>query len=382
MTATGQTKWDAVRMALTAFLDDQQSAGIGVGLQYFPLIKPNVPDQCANTAACGANGPCQFLQVCNSPNPANQTTCNGNADCPAGVACVRVGACLDPTGTAVACLPAGANFVCNGNPLDPCVPLAGSCLGRDICDAAAYATPAVEVATLPGAAPALVASLSTHMPDGLTPTGAALSGAIAHAQALARANPTHRVAVLLATDGLPSECTPLDIGGISTLASVAAGATPAISTFVIGVFAPAEATDAQTNLDAIAAAGGTGRAFVINTTQNVSQAFVSALNAIRVMGLSCEYKIPAPPSDGGTLDYFRINVAFTASSGQQVTIGNVRNKAACNPTMGGWYYDVDPTTGAVPSTISICEPTCSQLRGDPAGRVDVLLGCQTETIIP
>jgi len=260
------------------------------------------------------------------------------------------------------------------------VPLDGYCGARDLCDGAAYATPAVEVAALPGAANALVASLTQHMPDGLTPTSGALTGAITHAQALAKAS-GHRVVVVLATDGLPSECTPDDIAGVAAIASGALASTPSISTFVIGVFSQDEQADAQMNLDALAAAGGTKQAFVINLAQDVTQAFLSALNAVRTAALSCEFKVPAAAA-GQTLDYTRVNVQYTSGAGQTVTIGNVHDKAACDPRQGGWYYDVDPATGAVPGTISICDTTCTELRADAAGQVEVLLGCKTEYIIP
>jgi len=263
------------------------------------------------------------------------------------------------------------------------VPRSGG-VGRDLCDAASYATPAVEVAPLPGAANALIASLTQHLVDGLTPTAGALSGAIQHAQALARANPTHKLAVLLATDGLPSECTPVDIpgaNGIGAIAAAAYAATPAVATYVIGVFAPDEQADAQANLDALAAAGGTGRAFVINTSQNVSQSFVDALNAVRSSGLACQYMLPAPPADGGQVDYFSVNVQFTSGSGTAVTVGNVKDRASCSATKGGWYYDVDPATGGTPQTISICDTSCTQMKADPAGRIDILLGCKTVIIV-
>ena len=222
------------------------------------------------------------------------------------------------------------------------------------------------------------------MVDGLTPTAGAVSGAIQHAQALARANPTHKVAVLLATDGLPSECTPADItgaGGIASLAAAALAGTPSIATYVIGVFTPDEQAAAQMNLDALAAAGGTGSAFVINTSQNVSQSFVDALNSVRSSGLSCQYMLPAATGDGGQLDYFSVNVQFTPGTGSPVTVGNVKDRASCSPTRGGWYYDVDPSTGATPQTISICDASGEQMKADPVGRVDILLGCTTIYIV-
>ena len=40
-TGAGNTKWDAIREALTSFVTDSQSDGLGVGLQYFPLGAPD-----------------------------------------------------------------------------------------------------------------------------------------------------------------------------------------------------------------------------------------------------------------------------------------------------------------------------------------------------
>jgi hypothetical protein len=327
---------------------------------------------------CGAGGTCQN-KGCSGSN--RLEFCQANAECGAGNTCAPLGLCsLTPD---FFCLNvggvcgAGARGTPRGN---TCVAPLFSCQ-TDICEAATYAMPAVEVATLPGSANALIASLDMHTPAGLTPTSGALSGAIAHAQALAKANPTHQEVVVMATDGFPSECVPLDIPTIAGIAAKGLAGPPSISTFVIGVFAPAEATEAQMNLNAIASAGGTKQAFVINLSQNVTQQFVAALNAIRTAALSCEFKVPTP-APGETLDYYSVNVQYTSGAGQAVTIGNVSSKAACSPTKGGWYYDVDPANGGTPQNISICDTTCTQLRGDAAGRVDVLLGCKTEIIVP
>src|SRR4051812_30417313 len=45
-TGAGPTKWDAIRAALESFVSDPLSKGLGVGLQYFPLLKPGVPGTC------------------------------------------------------------------------------------------------------------------------------------------------------------------------------------------------------------------------------------------------------------------------------------------------------------------------------------------------
>ena len=282
--AGNQTKWDAVRGALTAFLRDPKSAGLGVGIQYFPLFQPGRPRHLRDRRPCVGYGPCDILRTCSGGTRSRRAPATATAGA-WGCASALASAASSPG----YCSPAGPRTAAARRratmPADRrLLHRARTCATRP-----RTPTPAVEVATLPGAAPALISSLSQHMVDGLTPTAGALSGAIQHAQALARANPTHKLAVLLATDGLPSECTPVDIAGANGIAAIAAAAyraTPAVATYVIGVFTPEEQVDAQTNLDALAAAGGTGRAFVINTNQNVSQSFVDALNAVRSSGLS------------------------------------------------------------------------------------------------
>src|SRR5262249_53744154 len=156
-------------------------------------------------------------------------------------------------------------------------------------------------------------------------TAGALSGAIIHAQALARANANRRVAVLLATDGFPTECDPVDIAGVANIAAAGLRATPSISTYVIGVFAPAGLGAARQNLNALAVAGGTPAAYIIDTNANVTQSFLMALNQVRTAGLACQYHIPTSPN-GGQLDYYSVNVQFTSGSGQAVTIGNVPDR--------------------------------------------------------
>jgi hypothetical protein len=375
-TATGQTKWDAVRGALTAFFQDPQSAGLGVGIQYFPLVQATAPVTCEADAACGNFGPCGIVNACSLA--ANVTPCGSDADCVGMGTCVRLGVCGASGGY---CAPAGVGSACSALAGDGCLEIPGYCDARDSCDVPAYAMPAVDVATLPGAATALVASLTQHMPDGLTPTAAALSGAISHAQARARVYPTHRVAVLLATDGEPSECTPDDIPGVAQIAAAGFAGTPAISTYVIGVFGPDDQVGSEANLNMLAAAGGTRTAFIINTNQDVEPQFVTALNTVRSSGLSCQFAVPTLVADGGQIDYYSVNVEFTTGSGQTVTIGNVKNRASCSATQGGWYYDVDPTTGATPRTISICDTSCNQLKADVTGQVNILLGCKTIIVV-
>src|SRR6185503_14009817 len=64
LTSANETKWDAVRTALTAFIQDPQSVGMGVGLQYFPLVRAGVPGGCETNNQCNGSGPCDIIRVC------------------------------------------------------------------------------------------------------------------------------------------------------------------------------------------------------------------------------------------------------------------------------------------------------------------------------
>jgi hypothetical protein len=371
-TATGPTKWDAVRTAMASFLNDTQSAGIGVGLQYFPLLREGVPASCTADGPCGTFGPCDRARTCYGPGTTQIVLCETNADCRQGETCTLLGSCPLFGGY---CAPVGTTCLLG----DPCTPLDGSCRGRNRCDVPAYAAPAVPIATLPGAAAGLIASLTMRRPAGGTPTGPALTGAIEHARARATAQADHKVAVLLVTDGVPAGCSPETIPEIAAIAAAGAAGTPPIPTFVIGVFTPEEAVAASTNLNLLAQQGGTGSAVVIETAQNVTQALQTALGRIRSTAVACEYRIP--PATMGAIDFDKVNVQVTAGGGAVTTVGYVPARPSCDPTRGGWHYDVDPASGATPTAIIACDSTCAQLRGDAGARVDIVLGCQRMVVL-
>jgi hypothetical protein len=395
-TSTGN-KWDDVRTAMKGFFESQSSAGLGVGLKYFPGTQSTAAATCATDGpdtACGAYGPCdrrktcvatatsttEVSPLCVSATTCGATTCSLIKTCNNGASYCAAG----PTAPATAC--AG------------CSDFAGYCHLRDRCDAAFYATPDVAVGTLDGTnggqAATLYASLMGHSPAGYTPTGPALAGALMFARQRIAAMPTHRVAVVLVTDGLPggflpgfppAECMPGDIAGISALASGAmgAGGSPAVPTFVIGVFAPGVAAQtAQTNLDMLAKAGQnstTATAVIIDTGQNVSAALANAFKAVQTKAIACEYKLPT-----GGVDFEKVNVSFTSGAGTATTIGHNAaldgsNGAGCD-ARGGWYYDsANPMTTA-PTKITACPVSCSTFQTDLAGHVEVVLGCPTISV--
>jgi len=378
LTASQVSKWDAVKTAIESFIQDNDSAGLGVGLQYFPLQKPNAPTSCSSNDDCGDSGPC-FLKFCF--NSSNLYPCQQNSDCVTADGS-NAGPCAD-----IALCSKNQDYFCpnpNGKceaadtteDLGTCQRLTESVCQHTIsCDVTQYSTPASPIATLPAAAAGLIASIDAQMPAGNTPTGPALAGAIKQASAWATANPDHRVVTVLATDGVPTECTPNAINQVAALAGDGVAATPSISTFVIGVFGPADVADgAPTNLNQIAIQGGTEKAFIVDTQKDVTSQFQTALDTIRGARLACKFPIPEPDA-GDTLNYEQVNVTLTIGT-QKNVVYYVEDAARCDATTGGWYYDVKPTATVSPSKILTCPSTCSAFQAAPSGAsVGIALGC-------
>ena len=274
----GGTKWDAAVSALTTFVNQPESAGIGVGIQYFP--QP-------------------------SGNSCSVTMCGTDADCGAGC-----GPCIGFPGFGI----------CQGF------------ANNDSCEPGDYATPAVEIGLLPGNANALISSMNGENPDGAgTPTHPALDGAIDHATEWALSHPGHVVVALLATDGDPTSCE-TDLSAINSVAASGANATPKINTFVIGV------GGSVNTLNGIAAAGGTTDAFMIDSEPDVQQAFLDALAEIQGQALPCSYLIPQPPP-GEEINFGKINVSYTPGGGSEQVIPYVESVSACPASGLAWYYD-------------------------------------------
>jgi hypothetical protein len=384
-----QSKWNAVVLALTTFVDDPASTDLGVGAQFFPTTTVGVSPSCTSNADCGHSGPCLLGQC----DDGSEDACATDADCVLGASCDPLGACAYDA-NALCPFPGSA---CgpddNGFDRGDCVALrSSSCENADSCSAADYARPSVGVALLPDAAGTFIASLRARQPQGSTPTPAALQGAVAGAKAYATAHPGETVVAVLVTDGLPDEvadpvtgqCTPIDSTDanvqVAQVARDALEGDPSVETFAIGVFAPDEIASATATLVAIASAGGTSTPFFVDTNDStngpsVEQQFVDALTQIRAASLPCQFILPSPAA--GSADFDAVNVRFTSSSGTVTMLAYVESPANCDAVEGGWYYDTDPALGHAPTFVEVCPATCGSLKADPDGRVDIVLGCQT-----
>lgn len=374
-TASGTSKWDAVRQALGSFVSDDSTTNLHLALQYFPYLYPEAPATCTHDDDCQGRGPCVTPHICSNRYFAGEiVACKTADDCVYGGdvgECKPQGQCEGQVG--LVCLPE-FEMVCSDGSSE-CKQQPAECAGRQSCDSQAYANPEIEIAPRADVSQDIINSIGACAPTGATPTGPALQGALSYLEGWHQAHPDSQPAVVLITDGLPTDCSPTSIQDIAALAEQAA---PAITTYVIGVFDDEMAQTAQQNLDQIAAAGGTSTAFIISTSQNVAQEFTQALASIRRATIACEYTIPEPTS--GTLQYDKVNVEYAAGEEPRTTIPYVASSSACDDDQGGWYYDQDPQEGGTPTRIILCEQSCQMLQGHEKTVVSIRLGCPTVVI--
>jgi hypothetical protein len=238
-----------------------------------------------------------------------------------------------------------------------------------LCGVGDYTSPDVPLRALPDSA-AFDQAVAATKPAGETPTDVALTGAIAYARGIAGQRPNDTTAVVLVTDGDPTDCgaSPASLQPISTVASIVRAAAEdrswPIKTHVIGV------GESLTNLSEIASAGGTGRATLVSTTNaaQTSAELRQALEAVRGKLLSCDVPLPSAPG-GKELDRQKVNVVASIQ-GKDAVLTYSEN---CSAPVS-WRYD-DPSK---PSRVVLCDDACRAIRAADAGRLSVAFGCATK----
>jgi hypothetical protein len=263
--------------------------------------------------------------------------------------------------------PQDASADCNANPdACLCIPIINLCFANigGACNADAYAVPSVPLA-FPSVPQRLVDDILVRQFAGGTPTRPALEGAYQYLESWTTANPGRKVTVVLATDGEPAGCADNQVEDVADLAAAALAGPSRIQTFVIGV---GEALD---ELNEVARAGGTTKAFLTDTSSDVSLEFADALESIRSAAAACTFDIPER-TNLGLVDPGLINVRYTERGASQAIIvpktldGSL---TACS-SAGGWHYD----NPAAPSRIELCDSTCRAVEG---ANVEVQFGCES-----
>jgi hypothetical protein len=279
-------KWFGAKAALDAFFQDPETAGLSIGLRFFPDDAP-VPG--CNDQACS-------IDACSQP-------------------------------------------------LVPPAPLTAAPASSD---------PQQK---------ALQDAVDSKSPSGETPMYAALGGAEKWAKESAKEGET-RTVVVLVTDGQPTTCN-TDIGAIAALAQDARD-SKGVLTYAIGM-----PGSNQGQLDQIASAGGTEKAFLA-PAGSLAGKLVEALLSIQKSQIACTFDVPAPKDQNDVIDPDFVNVNYYKGDGSSLTMPRVSGLAACT---GGqeWYYD-DPQ---MPALIHLCPATCEALQANPKALVKILVGCQT-----
>jgi hypothetical protein len=244
------------------------------------------------------------------------------------------------------------------------------------CVLEAYTEPDVDMTPLPstdfGAAIDAIEPTSSDDWRGGTPTAWVMRGTLSFVRAYRDAH-AGRFAIVLVTDGYPQGCDDADDTIEAVVAEVEAALGEEVSTYVIGVANPPvpDAPDTVSDLHAIAEAGGTTDAFLIDTgdPESTSQAFEAAVDQIRETAISCVITIPPPPA-GETFDKEKVAVRYESGSG---TVTDFTYDPGCART-GAWHYD-DP---ASPSEIVLCESTCAEVEADPNAALDVQFACEQQ----
>jgi hypothetical protein len=247
--------------------------------------------------------------------------------------------------------------------------------------------PEVGIGPLSQNAQAIVDSLNGHFPLTDTPTLPAVQAAITHASTWKDQHPGHTVVVVLVTDGEPNTCGANTVDQVVSVAGTGFS-TGGIPTYVIGILSPGStcsydpnAPD-QAHLDAVAQAGGTGAALIVDTTvtgQDPGAQFLATMNEIRQTAqLPCEYGVPVDDTTGLPPSPKLVNVDYLDPAAQKTELFFVDTPDQCDPVAGGWHFDV-PQGGAAPeqpSKIILCPSTCSVITGI-GFVVNINLGCPT-----
>jgi len=207
-------------------------------------------------------------------------------------------------------------------------------IGATSCDPDDYDTAAVGIATLPGNADTLLDSLGAVEPTGETPTAAGIEGGCRLASAYRKQNPGRAVVNLLVTDGEPkapvtsksTDCDPT-LGEAVAAAQACLNDGDGIPTYVLGVGPSLD------NLDQIAAAGGTERAYLV--ADDSSSGVLDALNRVRASAtIPCELPIDVSQQN---LMFEKTSVVTLGGSCELTHLARVESSADCDN--GGFYFD-------------------------------------------
>jgi hypothetical protein len=244
-------------------------------------------------------------------------------------------------------------------------------------------------------------SLDRTDPNGSTPTNDAYD--YAYANGMQASKLTGNRFMLLITDGAPTLKKGCQGGGGPNnpqptqpiIDDIHAARQAGVRTFVIGSPGSESVSNGSTNVDlrpwlALAAVeGGTapegcsvlasssgGDTDWCHIDLSQSSDFAGALNAAlsRILGLitSCTFDVPATVPDGQVVQRDEVNVIYTPGSGSGDVLVGRDDSPDCQT---GWQFDGE-------GRVVLCPQTCETAQNDPAGKVELLFGCDSVSVGP
>lgn len=237
-----------------------------------------------------------------------------------------------------------------------------------ICTVAGHADATVEIAPLPDSAATLISTLDSNGPQGGTPTHFAIDGACEYSNNWKAEHPSHKVVVLLVTDGIPEHSCDADIEQAVEAAENCYDGGAGRETYVLGI--EVNNGNSLEQLNDIAVGGGTEQAYLTDAN-DVAGSVLSALNAIRADAvIPCTISIPEPAT--GTIDYTRVNVGICDASEESVHTYQVQDPVDCDN--GAWYYD----QAGNEQVVQLCDATCETV-SSAGSSLTLTVGCTTVT---
>lgn len=241
------------------------------------------------------------------------------------------------------------------------------------CEDASYVVPDVPQTQLPSDAFTSAITALNRTPNAqnwrtATPTLAVFNGTVASLNAIDDPSASATRAVVLVTDGVPQNCTQ-DANNVALVAEAVRAS--GMRTFVVGVAnLPEENGENLDNLNIIAEAGGTERAFIVQTGDpaQTEAEFKAVIDDIRGVSVSCNIEIPLPPT-GTEFIPEKVNVKYS-SSGGEIAVDLSYDPGCTSPD--SWRYD-DPSA---PETIVLCGDTCGTVQRDVTASLNVEFGCE------
>lgn len=227
----------------------------------------------------------------------------------------------------------------------------------NLCDLDGYSA-VVHDAMLPDTT-GVPTALGTIGTTGLTPTSAAVRAGLRLAQSLHATYPDDNVALLLATDGLPTDCGQMP----EALAAVREARALGVVTHVVGI------GEELGPLNQLANAGGSDTAVLIAGTNasDVASALGAKLENIR-SEFSCDIQLPALQPDGAPVNMAELNVRIAAGATPTDLVYSQTCAAA-----DAFRYD-DPRD---PKKVVLCARSCEAVRADANAHVELLFDCAT-----